>query len=436
MPKNITKWFRLAAPYIQAHRQKTFVLAFSGEVFAHKNFKNLVYDIALLNSLGIQLIVVFGIRPQLNDLLAQHQHEAIIQDDWRVTDDISLQCAQQAAGMVRSQIEALFSKGLANSLFPSRSVSTVSGNFVIAKPFGVHQGIDYLHTGTVRKINLAVMQQQLAQQHIVLLSPIGYSPTGESLNCKYEEVAFNTALQIKADKLIYIGSERITDIQNNSVKEITIEQYATLSEHLNVSKELRNHLEAGIEAIKAGIERVHCLSCTTDGALLEELFTREGDGTLICEAATTSLRPATIDDAAGILALINPLYEQGILVKRSLEQLELAMSDFIVVEFEGAVIACASLTHFSEENMAELGCIAVSEDHQKQQLARKMLAYFEEAALRQQINKLFVLTTQTSDWFEEQGFMPAAIDALPIDKQTLYNFQRNSKILIKTLANS
>lgn len=433
MQKNITNWFRLAAPYIQAHRQKTFVLAFSGEVFAHANFKNLVHDIALLNSLGIRLILVFGIRPQISALLERQQHEQVIHDDWRVTDDMSLKSAQQAAGFVRSHIEALFSMGLPNTLFPSRSVTTVSGNFVIAKPFGIHNGVDYLHTGTVRKIQFDAIQQQLEQQHIVLLSPLGYSPTGEILNCKYEEVAFNTAMQIKADKLIYIGSENITDGQNNIIREITIDDYAELSHEINLSKELNNHLEAGIEAVKAGIDRVHCLSCVNDGALLEELFTREGDGTLICQAATTTLRPATIDDAASILALINPLYEKGILVKRTLEELEMDIQQFIVIEFEGAIIACASMTIFAEENMAELACIAVSHDHQKQQLARKMLAYFNEIAINENISNIFVLTTQASHWFEEQGFKKAELEDLPINKQALYNYQRNSQILIKQI---
>ena len=430
---NITSWFRQAAPYVQAYRGKTFVLAFSGEVFAHANFKNLIQDIALLSSLGIKVVLVHGIRPQMNELLALHNHQQDIQNDWRITDDLCLQVAQQAAGYVRSKIEALFAMGLSNTLLPTNSITLTSGNFVIAKPFGVHQGINYLHTGTVRKIDTDAIHTQLDHGNIVLLTPLGYSPTGEVLNCKYEEVAFNTAIHLQAHKLIYIASESLTNADQQIINQLTVEQANANKHEFNSSVEVKNHLEAGIEAVSAGIDRVHLLSCKEDGVLLEELFTRQGKGTLISKSSSELIRPANIDDAQGILHLIVPLQEQGILVQRSLEQLEMDIEHFTVIEYEGVVIACAALYYYPDDNMAELACIAVDTDYQKAQLGRSLLNQLEVQAEQAGCANLFVLTTQTQNWFEEQGFVKGQIDDLPMDKQALYNYQRNALVLFKTI---
>lgn len=426
-------WFRQAAPYIQAHRGKTFVLAFSGEVFAHAHFKNLIHDIALLNSLGIKLVLVHGIRPQINTLLDNKNHQQDIKNDWRITDDTCLEAAQQAAGYVRSNIEALFAMGLPNTLFPASSITITSGNFVIAKPFGIHEGIDYLHTGTVRKINTQAINLQLANNNIVLLTPLGYSPTGEVLNCKYEEVAFNTAIHLQAEKLIYIASDNVVDTNNTTINELNIESATEIQSQISINTEIKNHLEAGIEAATAGIARVHLLSCKQDGALLQELFTRQGTGTLISKTPTEIIRQASINDAQGILHLITPLQQQGTLASRTLEQLEIDIDHFTVIENEGAIIACAALYNYSKENTAELACIVVDEDYQNTQLGRRLLQHLEKQARAAFCNQLFVLTTQTRNWFEEQGFAKGKLEELPIDKQSLYNYQRNSFVLFKSI---
>ncbi len=431
--KNTTMidWFRHAAPYIQAHRGKTFVVAFSGEVFEHPHLNNLIHDIATLNSLGIKIVLVHGIRPQMNALLEKYNHQQDIQNDWRITDDTCLQVAQQASGYVKSKIEALFARGLPSTLFPTRSITATSGNFVIAKPLGVHEGTDYLHTGTVRKLNTEAINAQLDNNNIVVLSPLAYSPTGETLNCKYEEVAFNAAIHLQAEKLIYIASHNVVDAKEETLTELNIEQATDLTNHANTNKEIKNHLEAGIQAINTGISRVHLLSCAQDGSLLEELFTRQGSGTLISATPSEIIRTANIDDAQSILQLISPLQEQGILVKRSLEQLEMDINHFYVVEYEGAVIACAALYNYAKDKMAELACIAVDAQYQNSQIGRGLLNFLEKQAKQESCNTLFVLTTQTKNWFEEQGFKKDDINKLPIDKQSLYNYKRNSLVLFK-----
>jgi amino-acid N-acetyltransferase len=427
------KWFRHSSPYINAHRGKTFVLMLEGDAIADDNFAHIVQDIALLNSLGVRLVIVHGARPQIDQVLNVLNIKSQFHDDLRITDQAALNAVRAAIGIVKSDIEARLSVGLPNTPMHGARIRVVSGNFVTAKPKGIIDGIDYQHTGEVRRIDRRAIGQQLDQGNIVLLSSCGYSPSGEMFNLTAEDVATQTAISLIAEKLILMGEDEglpSTDKDSAVISQITTNELSQLMHTL--SGEHKMHAQSSLTAVKAGINRAHLLSHKVDGALLQELFTHEGAGTLITAGDYEQLRQANIEDVGGVLELLTPLEEQGILVRRSREVLETEISRFKVIERDGMIIACAALYPYSTE-LAELACVAVSSEYRSGQRGDRLLNAISEQARAEKMDKIFVLTTRTAHWFMERGFSEADISALPKERQSLYNFQRNSKIFIKNL---
>lgn len=427
------KWFRHSSPYINAHRGKTFVLMLEGDAIADNNFAHIVQDIALLNSLGVRLVIVHGARPQIDQALNVLNIKSQFNGDLRITDQAALNAVRAAIGIVKSDIEARLSIGLPNTPMHGARIRVVSGNFVTAKPKGVINGIDFQHTGEVRRIDRRAIGQQLDQGNIVLLSSCGYSPSGEMFNLAAEDVATQTAISLSAEKLILMGEDE--GLPSNKAEEEVISQITTdeLSQLMSRLKgEHKIHAQSCLTAVKAGIKRAHLLSHKVDGALLQELFTHEGAGTLITAGDYEQLRQASIEDVGGILELLTPLEEQGILVRRSREVLETEISRFKLIERDGIIIACAALYPYSTE-LAELACVAVSEEYRSGNRGDRLLNALSEQAKMENMKKIFVLTTRTAHWFMERGFSEADISALPQERQSLYNFQRNSKIFIKEL---
>lgn len=432
------KWFRNSSPYINAHRGKTFVLMLEGDAIADDNFAHIVQDIALLNSLGVRLVIVHGARPQIDRALNVLNIKSQFQGELRITDQAALNAVRAAIGIVKSDIEARLSIGLPNTPMHGARIRVVSGNFVTAKPKGVIDGIDFQHTGEVRRIDRRAIGQQLDLGNIVLLSSCGYSPSGEMFNLTAEDVATQAAISLAAEKLILMGedeglpsaADKRIDNDSDIISQITTDQLSKLID--NLSGEHKTHAQSSLTAVKAGINRAHLLSHKIDGALLQELFTHEGAGTLITAGDYEQLRQANIEDVGGILELLTPLEEQGILVRRSREVLETEISRFKVIELDGMIIACAALYPYSTD-LAELACVAVSEQYRSGERGDRLLNAVSEQAKAEKMSKIFVLTTRTAHWFMERGFSESDISALPKERQSLYNFQRNSKVFIKEL---
>jgi amino-acid N-acetyltransferase len=429
-------WFRSAAPYIHGFRGKTFVIAFGGELVADGGFVQLAHDVNLLNSLGVRLVLVHGVRPQVEARLTESGTAIRYVNGLRVTDDTALACVKEAAGTVRVEIEALLSLGLANTPMAGADIRVASGNFVTAQPLGVRDGIDLLHTGEVRKIDAAAIRRRLDQHDIVLLSPIGYSPTGEIFNLSLEDVATQAAVELAADKLIFLmNTEGVPDKGRAIHNALTVNEARQVLEKKTkkLPEDVAYYLPCAITACTGGVKRAHLISRHRDGALLSELFTREGVGTLVTPAPLETLRAATIDDVGGILGLIEPLEREGILVRRSRELLEMEVERFLVLESDGVVAGCAALYPFPEEKAAELACLAVAQDFRGRGFGDLLLAEAEKRGKKAGFRKLFVLTTRTEHWFEERGFVDSSPDHLPKKKQALYNYMRKSKVLQKTL---
>lgn len=428
-------WFRDAAPYINAHRDRCFVVAFGGEAALQPDFSVLLHDLAILQTLGVRLVLVHGARPQIEKRLMARGASMQYVNGLRLTDDVALQAVKEAAGCLRAEIEAILSMGLANTPMSGARIRVSSGNFVTARPLGVRGGVDYQHTGEVRRVDVDGLRRHLAAGEILLLPPLGYSPTGEIFNLSAEDVATAVASAIKADKLIFFSDiSSLRDSESQPVTQLTADHAAALmqGEHA-LSEELRGHLHSAVIACRQSVPRVHIVDRHRDGALLMELYTREGAGILVTGERFERLRPAGIEDVGGILELIQPLEAEGVLVRRSREQLELEIERFCVLEQDGMILACAALYPFLDERWGEMACVVVHPEYRRAGRAEALAEFIEAQARALDLTHLFVLTTHAAHWFQERGFERGEISSLPVDRQRLYNYQRNSRIFIKRL---
>jgi len=434
-PTQFVQWLRSVAPYIHAFGGKTFVVAFPGELVAAGALPVLAHDLSLLVGLGIRIVLVHGSRPQVAEQLALRNVEGRFHNGIRITDTAALECAKEAAGELRLDIEAAFSQGLPNTPMSNAQISIVSGNFVVARPLGVIDGVDFELTGVTRKIAAEKIHPILkTEDNLVLLSPLGFSPTGEIFNLTLEDVAASAAIALRADKLIFLTeSSMLQDAAGFDIRELSSHQAEAVLQAGFLQDTAAFYLRHAIRACNAGVDRAHIIPFEMDGSALLEVFTHDGVGTMITHENLESLRQATIEDVGGIIKLIEPLEADGTLVYRGRELIEREIDQFSVIDHDGVIFGCAALYPFPEEGMGEMACLTVSSDAQTQGDGERILRHMENRARAAGLSKLFVLTTRTSHWFKKRGFMPATVDDLPKDRQHMYNWQRRSQVLIKTL---
>ncbi|AHG79722.1 Amino-acid acetyltransferase [Mannheimia varigena USDA-ARS-USMARC-1388] len=430
----LAQWFRQSTPYVNMHRGKTFVIMLDGDVIESSNFVNIINDISLLHSLNIKLVIVFGARPQINQLLTQNNIEPEYYNNIRITNPQSLEYVKQAVGKVHYDLFARLSLRLPHS----EVINVVSGNMILAQPIGVVDGVDYALSGKIRRINVESIKQQLAQNSIVLLGPIAPSVTGEMFNLPFEDIATQVSIKLRADKLIGFCEEQgILDETGNVISDILPQDAQKVLNNLIEQGQYHTakarFLHAAISVCREGVKRSHLLSYKADGSLLQELFSRDGIGTQFSMESSENIRIANSSDIPGLLDLIRPLEQQGILVKRSREQLEMEIANYTIIERDGVVIACAALNVYPEEKMAEMACVAVHPDYRDSSRGDILLENIRKRTEQLGIEKLFVLTTRTTQWFQERGFRLADAQDLPSYKRENYNYQRRSKVLILPL---
>ncbi len=434
----LVEGFRHSVPYINTHRGKTFVIMLGGEAIEHENFSSIVNDIGLLHSLGIRLVVVYGARPQIDANLAAHHHEPLYHKNIRVTDAKTLELVKQAAGTLQLDITARLSMSLNNTPLQGAHINVVSGNFIIAQPLGVDDGVDYCHSGRIRRIDEDAIHRQLDSGAIVLMGPVAVSVTGESFNLTSEEIATQLAIKLKAEKMIgFCSSQGVTNDDGDIVSELFPNEAQARVEAQEEKGDYNSgtvrFLRGAVKACRSGVRRCHLISYQEDGALLQELFSRDGIGTQIVMESAEQIRRATINDIGGILEVIRPLEQQGILVRRSREQLEMEIDKFTIIQRDNTTIACAALYPFPEEKIGEMACVAVHPDYRSSSRGEVLLERIAAQAKQSGLSKLFVLTTRSIHWFQERGFTPVDIDLLPESKKQLYNYQRKSKVLMADL---
>ncbi len=431
---NFVSWFRSVAPYFRAFRGETFVIAFGGELLIEGRFVSLAHDVNLLHSAGIRLVLVHGSRPQIEAQLKARATRPRYHQGLRVTDPVALECVKEAVGLLRVEMDALLSRGLPNTPMAGAAINTVSGNFITARPIGVRDGVDYQHTGAVRKVDAHAIIGSLDAGNIVIVSPIGYSPTGEVFNLAMADVAVATARALRAAKLVFFADAAVLDPGGEVRAELTAkEAEQLLAGGRRLTKDTRAYLIGAVAAVRAGVERAHLIERGVDGALLIELFTHAGSGSMVTADKLERLRAATIDDVGGILRLIEPLEADGTLVRRGRELLEQEIGRFTVLEHDRLILGCAALYPFPRVRAGELACLAVRPEYRRAGHGEKLMSAIEREARAAGMKRLFVLTTGAAQWFVERGFSSAGVEALPAEKRSLYNLQRRSKVLVKPL---
>jgi len=433
-PEAFVRWFRQAAPYVHAFRGRTFVIAFGGELVAEgARFAQFVHDVNLLAALGIRLVLVHGARPQIEAELKAKGLRSRYAQGLRVTDEAALVAVKHAAGVLRVEIEALLSQGLPNSPMAGARIRVASGNFITARPIGVVEGTDFQFTGMVRKVDAAAIARHLEDGDLVLVPNIGYSPTGEVFNLTWEDVAESVAVALKADKLLMFTDRLPTDRKGDALAELTAREAQALLKKRDLGAQATRALEHTLRALAAGVARAHLVTRRSQSAMLLELFTHSGVGTMITADPVQKLRPARVEDIAAIVTLIEPLEADGTLVKRSRELLEREIGNFQVVEHDGVLLGCAALYPYPEAKSAEFACLAVAPDYRDAGFGELLLQACEDRAKALRIRRLFALTTRAAHWFLSQGFLAADVAALPVERRTLYNWKRGSKVFLKRI---
>jgi amino-acid N-acetyltransferase len=437
-------WFRSVAPYIHMHRGKTFVVGVAGEAIAAGKLQHIAQDLALIQSMGVKVVLVHGFRPQVNEQLKAKGHQSRYSHGMRITDEVSLDCAQEAAGQLRYEIEAAFSQGLPNTPMAGSTVRIISGNFITARPIGVLDGVDFQHSGLVRKVDVAGITRTLDHGAMVLISPFGFSPTGEAFNLTMEEVATSVAIALQADKMIFLAE--IPGIRSKPLEPegddnpidtelplATAEQLLATLPGAHHPTDTAFYLQHCVKACKGGVERSHIVPFATDGSLLLEVYVHDGIGTMVVDEKLENLREATPDDVGGILQLIEPFEKDGTLVKRGRNEIESDIANYTIVEHDGVIFACAALYPFPEAKTGEMAALTVSPQTQGQGDGEKILKRIEQRARGMGLESIFVLTTRTMHWFLKRGFVQADPDWLPEARKRKYNWDRKSLVFVKKL---
>ena len=437
-------WFRSVAPYIHKFRNQTFVVGIAGEAIAAGKLPNLAQDLAMIQSMGVKIVLVHGFRPQVNEQLRAKGHEPKFSQSVRITDSVALDCAQEAAGQLRYEIEAAFSQGLPNTPMADSTVRVISGNFITARPVGIVDGVDFQHSGLVRKVDTAGIMRTLDFGAMVLLSPFGFSPTGEAFNLTMEELATSVAVALQADKLIFLTEIAgiLSDPTLPASDDNPIDTELSLAAAQRLLRELPPaltpsdtafYLQHCVKACQGGVERSHILPFALDGSLLLEIYVHDGIGTMIVDEKLESLREATGDDVSGIVQLIEPFEQDGTLVKRSRTEIERDAGNYTIIEHDGVIFACAALYPYPEAKTAEMAALTVSPAVQGQGDGERVMKRIEQRAKAAGLESIFVLTTRTMHWFIKRGFVQVDPDWLPDARKRKYNWDRKSQVLVKKL---
>lgn len=435
LSQRFVAWVRAAAPYIHAFRGKTFVLGFGGEVAGAHLVEKLAYDCNLLAALGVRLVLVHGARPQIEAELTRRGLISRYHKGLRVTDAAALECVKAAVAVTRLEVEAQLSQGLPNTPMAGSYMRVTGGNFVTAKPVGVVDGVDYGFTGAVRKVIAEEIAADLDQQNVVLMSSLGVSPAGEIFNMSMEAVAEAVAVALKAEKLIYLcDAPGLLDARGGLIEAITADDAeAMLNAGEGLTEDLDLYLPCAIRAVRQGVGRAHLIDRDKDGGLLLEFFTPQGVGTVLTRDPLFRLREATVEDVGALGSVIAPMEADGTLVRRSRERLEQEIERFTVVEYDGVLVGCAALYPFMDERAAEMACVAVVPEHRGAGLGEMLLRRIEVRSRSLGVERLFVLTTRTADWFRERGFREVPPAELPRQKLEMYDVSRRSKVFMKAL---
>ena len=417
--------------YIRRFKNATVVIHLDDRILESPLFSSHISDIAMMHDAGLKVIIVPGAKKRIDDVLKLNNVGWQYKDDFRISEENSIPLIKMAAFDVSNKIMTALS---ANGL------TALIGNWVRSRAKGIIDGFDYGICGEIDKIHIESLNTVLENGFIPIFPCIGWSAKGKPYNISSIKLACETAICLKADKLFFLTPDTsITEKDfiiskdmplspEGCIPALNLEELEIfLKDNKENQSSVINLLKNGLQVCKSGVSRVHILNGQIDGTLPCEIFSDLGSGTMIYKSDYGGIRKMNIDDISQVLSLMRPFIEKGILLNRTEQDLQECFSDFIVYELDGAIRACASL-HIYDEVQGEIAAIAVDKTCSHMGIGPKIVSYLIDDAKKENLKSVFVLTTQTSDWFEKLGFIPDDIETLPEQRKQLWSKKRNSKL--------
>ncbi|MGD9897086.1 MAG: amino-acid N-acetyltransferase [Candidatus Methylacidiphilaceae bacterium] len=414
--------------YVPEFRDKIFVIAIDGAVVAHENFANLALDLAVLRSLNVRIIVVHGIGRQMRELAAERSISLSSSDGTGPTDAPTLKVSLAASAQVAQQILAAFSAADLRAAIP---------NAVVAHPFGIVGGVNHQWTGRVERVDTPFLHDLIDRGIIPILSPIGSDREGNLFRVNSDAVAATVAEAIRAVKLIYLSGEVDYAKQSDLARQLSVnEAESFVQRHASTTSPLLlSKLSHSIAACRSGVRRIHLLDIRIDEALLSELFSQVGVGTMIYAEGYESIRKAQKKDVRSILHLIAQSVDAAELLPRTRQGILARLDDYYVLEIDRGLVGCVALHRFPSTSQAEIACLSIARVYENQGLGRKLVQFAQSLARKEEIRQLFALSARTYNFFTQKaGFREGTPDDLPAARRLLYEQSgRRSKVLLKDL---
>ncbi|MDG5814314.1 amino-acid N-acetyltransferase [Chitinispirillales bacterium ANBcel5] len=419
--------------YMKRFKGETFVIKIDSSLINHDLFAILIKDLTLLHNMGIKIVLVPGARSRINEVLSTFKVQCQTVNGVRISSSEAIPFIKMAAFDVSNRVMTMLAENGANGII---------GNWVKARGMGVRNGVDFQNSGIVEKVQSKILNSVLEDGFIPIFPNIGWSGTGKPYNLSSNELAFNLSRELRAAKLFFITNYcGIESKSFNLPKDIYVSEDGIISQlnvdqagyfvEMNEGEGYNEQLELislAYNACKQSVKRVHIVDGRVEGMVLQEIFSNVGQGTMVYSNLHENIRNMEIADIPEVLALMQPQIEEKLLVARHASDLEEKVNDYAVYEVDGTIHACGAL-HLYPTGQGEIAAIVVDKQYASRGIGRKMISYFIDKARNMHLKSVFVLTTQTSDWFLQIGFKEAHKSILPPQKQKTYNERRNSKIL-------
>ncbi len=438
--KEQVETIRQAFGYINRYQGKTFVLKIEGSLIDSPCFPILIKDMVLLHRMGIRIVLVPGARDRINEVLKTFNQECRMVNGIRISPAEAIPLIKMAAFDVSNKIMTMLAEN---------STGAIIGNFVRARAIGVREGTDYKSSGLVDKLDAGVTKRILDQDLVPIFPNIGWALTGKPYNISSNELALTAACELNASKLFFVTNagginrnsyslpEGVHTTSQGTVSQMTVAQ---AKEFLRLNRtssydEVIELANLAHQACSCGIPRVHIVDGRIEGVILKEIFSNRGIGTMVYGNQHEYIRPITHADVPEVLRILQPGVEKGILVARTASELEENVRNYVAYEVDGTLHGCAALKPYPDGS-GEIHSVGVDEAYSKLGIGRRLVEYLIEAAPERKISSLFLLTTQTYDWFTQLGFVEGSPSDLPPEKQKTYDTNRNSRVLMYRIPRS
>ncbi len=431
--KEQSEVIRQAFGYIDRFKNELFVIKIDDILISNPLFPILIKDLVLLHRMGIRIILVPGARTRIDEILKTYNVSCSTINGVRISPPESIPFIKMAAFDVSNNIMTMLAECEAHA---------VIGNWVRARSIGVRNGINYQSSGTVERLQIDILNNVLEDGLIPIFPNIGWSSKGKPYNLSSNELALTLSIELKAAKLFFVTDKGGIRQENYKIPDgVFVTGEGTISQlnreqakeflDLNSSGSYDESLELvslGLEACNLGVKRVHIVDGHIEGMILKEIFSNRGLGTMIYANQHENIRKMTHSDIPEVLRIMHPAVEDKILIPRTASDLEEKIKDYIVYEVDGTVHGCGALHKYGQQG--EIAAIVVDEMYINAGIGKKIVSYLMEKALAMKLKQVFLLTTQTSDWFSQLGFEQGKITDLPKEKQKTYNYDRNSLVFL------